>query len=201
MGLPAQQSQFKMSPPFRRELLEKYKLKVKGAKKAGVMALFYPGDDALTYFALILRNAYPGVHSRQIGFPGGKLESTDTSLMAAALREMEEEIGVSQGDVEVIKAMTDLYIPPSNFHVFPFIGMVNDRPRFTIDTGEVQRLIEIPLRDLLDEGSVTTEQVKTSYSRAAEVPAFRFDEHIVWGATAMILSEIKDVITKSITAH
>ena len=119
LPVPAESSQFKMSPPYRGHLVKEQKEHIKNARKSAVMALFYPNADNETEFVLILRKTYKGVHSAQVGFPGGKLEANETDEQAA-LRETEEEIGVSQKNIEVIKEMTSLYIPPSNFFVQPF---------------------------------------------------------------------------------
>jgi len=192
--LPAEASQFKMSPPFRLELLKQQQDKIKHAKKSAVLALFYPDEVNTTKLILILRNTYNGVHSAQVGFPGGKLEDQDESLEFTALRETEEEIGVPKHHVEIIKALTQVYIPPSNFYVQPFIGVLKKIPSFVKDDTEVDELIEVPLIHFLDEQSVITKTVSTSYNVEVEVPAFQLNGHVVWGATAMMLSEIKDLL-------
>ena len=92
--LPGQTSQFKMSPPFRLELIEQQKEAMKTSKKAAVTALFYPDEKQITKLILILRKTYKGVHSAQVGFPGGRREEADESLQHAALRETWEEVGV-----------------------------------------------------------------------------------------------------------
>ena len=104
--LPGADSQFKMSPPFRMELIAKQQELMKQSRKAGVMALFYPDANSITHLVLILRKTYQGVHSAQIGFPGGKLEPEDSYIEYAALRETYEEVGVPMESVKVIKAMT-----------------------------------------------------------------------------------------------
>ena len=194
--LPAETSQFKMSPPFRRELISRYKEAMKHAKRAGVLALFYPDDSMQTHLALILRKTYKGVHSAQIGFPGGKYEDKDRSLKATALRETFEEIGIAERSIEVIKQMTEVYIPPSNFYVQPFIGITSRTPKFIKQDEEVEDVIEVSLAHFLDEAIVVTKSVTTSYTIKADVPAFELNGHIVWGATAMMLSEIKDILKK-----
>lgn len=182
-----------MSPPFRAQLIEKQKERIKGAKQAGVMALFYPDANENTKLALILRNTYKGVHSAQIGFPGGKFETVDTSLKATALRETFEEIGVPIQQIDVIKQLTELYIPPSNFYVQPYIGVIRQTPHFVKQETEVSEIVEVLLSDFLDDKAVTAHEVQTSHNAIVEVPAFELNGHIVWGATAMILSEIKDL--------
>ncbi|GGK20440.1 coenzyme A pyrophosphatase [Yeosuana aromativorans] len=192
--LPAEPSQFKMSPPFRMELLRQQKEAIKHAKKAGVLALFYPNSQHQTTLVLILRKTYKGVHSGQVGFPGGKIEKQDQSLEAAALRETYEEIGVPINQVEVRRQLTEVYIPPSNFYVQPFIGVSRTTPTFTKQEDEVEAIIEVPLQHFFDEEAVTLKRVSTSYKLDVEVPAFKLNDNVVWGATAMILSEIKDLL-------
>ncbi|WP_412985964.1 NUDIX hydrolase [Pontimicrobium sp. IMCC45349] len=190
--LPAQASQFKMSPPFRQELIEKYKERMKSAKRAGVMALFYPDNIGDTKLVLILRKTYNGVHSAQIGFPGGKLEPNDDSLQDAAVRETYEEVGVLVSQIEVLRQMTEVYIPPSNFYVQPFLGISRTTPKFIKQDDEVELIVEVSLNHFLDENIVVSKLVKTSLNTKIEVPAFELNGHVVWGATAMMLSEIKD---------
>ena len=181
----------KLSPPFRLELAKKNLEKRKYASEAGVMALCYPNEKGITQLVLILRKTYKGVHSGQVGFPGGKVEDSDISLMHTALRETEEEIGVQQNYIEVIKTMTPIYIPPSNFIVHPFIGISKKTLQFQKQDDEVEAVIEVALSDVLNDDNVIETRVPTSYNVEVEVPAFLLNEHIVWGATAMMLSEIK----------
>ncbi|MBP93071.1 MAG: coenzyme A pyrophosphatase [Flavobacteriaceae bacterium] len=192
--LPAESSQFKMSPPFREKLQEQQKDVIKRAKKAGVVALFYPDYNQNTKLVLILRKTYKGVHSAQVGFPGGKLETTDLSIEHAAIRETWEEVGVPENQIEILRAMTKVYIPPSNFFVFPFIGISRLTPQFVKQDAEVEAIIEVTLQDFISDASVVTKTVSTSYSVQVDVPAFNLNNYIVWGATAMMLSEIKDLL-------
>jgi 8-oxo-dGTP pyrophosphatase MutT (NUDIX family) len=192
--LPAEASQFKMSPPFRKELINMNKEAIKTAKKAGVMALFYPDSRQQTTLVLILRKTYKGVHSAQIGFPGGKLEPQDDSLEKAATRETFEEIGVPIKDIKVLQQLTQVYIPPSNFYVQPFIGISKETPSFVKQADEVEDIIEVPLKHFMGDDTYISKWVETSYSINVEVPAFKLNGHVVWGATAMILSEIKDLL-------
>ncbi|NRD20394.1 CoA pyrophosphatase [Winogradskyella eckloniae] len=195
LGLLGEDSHAKMSPPYRLELAQKNKEAGKLAKKAGVMALFYPDDNNETHLVLILRKTYKGVHSAQIGFPGGKYEEGDyNDLMETALRETEEEIGVSRTHIEVIKPMTPLYIPPSNFIVHPFIGVSKNELKFVKQVEEVESILEIKFSDFMDMKNCVTTTVSTSFNVEVDVPAFKFNKHIVWGATAMMLIEIKDLL-------
>ncbi|MDT0557400.1 CoA pyrophosphatase [Ichthyenterobacterium sp. W332] len=189
-----QESQLKMSPPFRRELIKLQQNNIKNAKQSAVLALCYPNQNNKTMMVFILRKTYKGVHSGQIGFPGGKTEELDTSLKDTALRETEEEIGVSKSSITILKSMTSIYIPPSNFVVHPFLGVLNSTPIFKKEDKEVEQIIEIPLQDILNDSNVISTSVSTSYKVAVNVPAFKLKDQIIWGATAMMLSEIKDLL-------
>lgn len=192
--LPAEASQFKMVPPFRQELVRLQKQAIKNAKRAGVMALFYPNENKQTHLVLILRKSYKGVHSSQVAFPGGKLEEQDKNLEDAAVRETFEEVGVPKQNIKVLRELTEVYIPPSNFYVQPFIGITKETPQFIKQDDEVESVIEVALSHFLDDQIIINKTVKTSYSVEVEVPAFHLNNYVVWGATAMMLSEIKDLL-------
>lgn len=194
LPLPGQASQFKMSPPFREALLKKQQDKIKHAKKSAVLALFYPNQKQETTLVLILRKTYKGVHSAQVGFPGGKVEKTDQSLKDTALRETEEEVGVPAKEVTILKQLTQVYIPPSNFYVQPFIGITHKTPNFVKQESEVEAIIEVSLNHFLNPENITSKNVSTSYKLDVQVPAFKLNGYVVWGATAMMLSEIKDLL-------
>ncbi len=162
-------------------------------KKAAVLALFYPNIKNETIFLLILRPSYLGTHSAQISFPGGKFEDSDKNLKKTALRETYEEVGIFSKEIQIKKQLSDTYIPPSNFLVSPFIGFVKKRPKFKLNH-EVERLIEVKLSDLLNEKTITTKNLTTSYMKNIDVPCYKLNNYTVWGATAMILSEIKDLL-------
>ncbi|SDB45382.1 8-oxo-dGTP pyrophosphatase MutT, NUDIX family [Flavobacteriaceae bacterium MAR_2010_188] len=196
--LPGLPSQAKLSPPFRKELLEEFKSLSATAKKAGVMALFYPDEEDICKLCLILRKTYKGVHSAQVGFPGGRFEFEDQSLLETALRETEEEVGINRETISVIREMSEIYIPPSNFLVYPFLGLVSKRPQYILQESEVEAVIEANLSELLDENSISDISVLTSMGKDVPVPAFTLSGHVVWGATAMMLGEIKDLIKQSI---
>ena len=198
LNLPGEHSQFKMSPPFRRQLMDENREKMKYAKKAGVLALFYPDQEINTKLILILRKTYKGVHSAQVGFPGGKLEHNDPDLAFTALRETEEEVGVIKDSVEIIKPLTELYIPPSNYTVAPFLGITHHTPKFIKQEEEVEDLIEVPLLEFMDDRNTKNVKVMTSYDVELEVPAFDLNGYIIWGATAMMMSELKDLLKKTL---
>jgi 8-oxo-dGTP pyrophosphatase MutT (NUDIX family) len=191
--LPAFASHIKMAPKERIESLKAFNYADKNPRKAAVLMLLYPKQEQ-THLVLIERNSYEGVHSAQIAFPGGKFENEDLVYETTALRESEEEIGVSREQVEVIRPFSPLYIPPSNFLVHPYLGIAVEPLQFTLDSKEVASVIELPLSDFLSDALLHETKLTTSYATNIEIPAFKINDHIVWGATAMMLSELKEVL-------
>lgn len=193
--LLAADAHLKMAPLERILSLEETDYSDKNPRKAAVMMLFYP-KNTQTHLVLIVRNSYPGVHSSQIAFPGGKVEIEDFSLKHTALRETHEEIGIHPEKIQVIKAFTEIYIPPSNFLVAPFMGISHSELTFTQQLDEVAGIIELPIAEFLNEENIVMKRMNTSYATDIEVPAFKIKEHYVWGATAMMMSELKEVLKK-----
>lgn len=181
----------KMAPIERMDALKKLNKDHLTPKIAAVMMLVYP-KNGISHIVLIIRNSYPGVHSSQIAFPGGKTELIDKNLAQTALRETEEEVGVRLSSIEVIRPFTEVYIPPSNFMVTPFLGFTETTPKFKLQPEEVAGIIEMPLHELFNDQIVVERKLMTSYAIAVDVPAFKVQEHIVWGATAMMISELKE---------
>ena len=145
---------------------------------------------------MLFRSEYGGVHSGQISLPGGKFEETDESLIYTALRESQEEIGIDPGQVQIIGQLTEMYIPPSNFQVTPVVGYQASRPHFTADPKEVAKIIEIKLEDLLDERNRQMKKMKISLGFSLKVPSYFINKNIIWGATAMILSEFREIVAE-----
>lgn len=191
--LPGEEAHYKMAPLFRVQELEKMNSGNTKSNNAGVLSVFYPNNEKV-YFVLILRKTYKGVHSNQVGFPGGRVEAVDKDLQETALRETEEEVGIPRSEIQVLKGLTQIYIPPSNFWVFPFMGIMHSTPVLIPQEAEVERILEIDLDDFLKDSCLTTQKLSTSYAQNVEVPAFLLNGHIVWGATAMVLSEMKELL-------
>ena len=191
--LPGQDAQ-KIMMPEAGSLIDRFSIDIKkGANEGAVLILLYKKNGEV-YFPLTQRHEYDGAHSGQISFPGGKGEDKDESVVQTALRETEEEIGVDQSSVKIIGRLTDLFIIASNFNVRPVIGFVDAPPNFVVDSREVAHVIEVSISQLLNDAILKEKEIvfKNKYSLTA--PYFDFDGHHVWGATAMMLSEFKEVL-------
>jgi 8-oxo-dGTP pyrophosphatase MutT (NUDIX family) len=195
VSLPAREAHFKMVPFERLESLKNQNLGGFNPKTAAVMMLLYPRNGK-THLVLIVRNSYEGVHSAQIALPGGKYETIDVNYWNTALRETHEEIGIHPEKIEIIRAFTQLYIQASNFLVYPFLAVCKEEIIFIPDETEVAQIIELPIADFLKDDLIVNTTMSTSYAKNIQIPAFKINEHIVWGATAMMLSELKEVLKK-----
>lgn len=197
MSVPGESSHFIMAPDIRKRELFQLDIEKKNPRHAAVLMLFYPKKKD-TYLALILRPTYEGVHSGQIALPGGKVEETDLNFEEAAIRETWEEIGVKPKEILVLKPLTKVYIPPSNYWVHPFMGYSENEQIFSKQEEEVEEVIEVALEDLLNDDNVVSKKLSTSYAKNIEVPSFMLNGYVVWGATAMMLSELKTHINSMI---
>lgn len=189
-GIKAHQE---MAPIGRKVDYDEKSINERNPLHAAVTAMFYPSPTQETMLILILRNTYPGVHSGQMGFPGGRVEVRDEDLKDTALRETYEEVGILPSNVHVIREMTATYIPPSNFWVHPFLAYAKTTPKFKRQESEVEQLVPVKLEELMNEENIITETLNTSYGEFVDVPAFALNGKIVWGATAMMLNEVKSL--------
>ncbi|NJN34315.1 MAG: CoA pyrophosphatase [Saprospiraceae bacterium] len=162
------------------------------ARKAGVFVLLFEKNDGWHVLLTERTSSNPNDrHSGQISFPGGQFEASDESLLQCALRETHEEVGISPDKIEVIGALTTLYIPVSNFHVFPFLGWTATPPQYFLQKNEVKTVIEAPISLLQQPETVRITPIKvTNQFVLKEVPCFDVFGKIVWGATAMMLNEV-----------
>lgn len=194
--LPGWDMQRRMAPQNRRTDIDRGFLVRDDYRESSILLLLYPNNDDL-HFILIRRPEYEGVHSGQIAFPGGRREG-DESYETTALREAYEEVGVSPEDIRILGALTSMYIPPSNFMVFPFVGYHETKPIFTPDAREVAEILEPSVQVLADQSIWQWEYREFPNVGRAKIPFLNICGHKVWGATAMILSEFTAILETSL---
>lgn len=166
------------------------------AVPSGVMLLFFETKEEIK-LVFILRQDYGGVHSNQIGFPGGRYEHSDKNLIATALRETEEEVGISYRQIRVLGKLTPLYISPSNYLVQPVVGVSYEPLQFTAEEKEVKEILTFSLSELMQPHVQGIGSFKSRGGLLIQAPCYTIDKYEIWGATAMILSEMLDIITPS----
>ncbi len=182
------------SPPYR-AIFTHDQILEKNPKFAAVNIVLYLRDNEW-YFPLIQRTENErDRHSGQISLPGGKREESDRDFAETALRETSEEIGLEKPYVRIIREMSPIYIPPSNFYVYPYISYSRKNPEFILQESEAVEVIEFPITSFLHL-SDSPEIMALPGVGGKEVPVINFNEYIIWGATAMILSEFSQLIKK-----
>jgi len=189
--LPGRGAQFRMAP-YRKPLELNFKFPEHARKSSVLVSYFF--KSGIPCFILMKRSEYKGVHSGQICFPGGAQEPDDQSSKHTAIRETQEEIGLSFGIDQIIGELSPLYIPVSNFIVQPFIAFLNTKPIYTLDRLEVDNIIEVDIEDIMDNKNEETRTIKHSQGFELETPCFVFNKKVIWGASAMVLSELKQII-------
>lgn len=160
-----------------------------GARQAGVLILVYPDTNGLRLVLTRRTDTLRG-HSGQISFPGGRRDPQDTSFTATALRETCEELGLCGADITVLGTLTPIYIPPSNFEVFPTVGALTGPPVFTPNPAEVAEVLTFPVDNLLNPRYKSTEDWLFQET-PVRIPFYTVQQHKVWGATAIMLSELE----------
>mgnify|MGYP000884854540 CR=1 FL=1 len=162
------------------------------ARSSAVLILLYPHQD-LAYFPLILRPQYDGTHGGQMALPGGKAEPSDENIVRTALREAQEEVGIRALDVQVLGQLTAVNIPISNYVVYPIVGTLPYAPDFYPDAREVERIYPTSLDDLRKYAEVQERTINIG-NQEVKVPGFEIQDTWVWGATALMLSELSDIL-------
>ncbi|MFC2163692.1 NUDIX hydrolase [Acidobacteriota bacterium] len=188
--LPGLQAQLNMTP-HPRPGHQTYEEVGDTCIKAGVLLLLYPLKDEL-HLVLTKRTEKLSHHQAQISLPGGR-QDTGESLTQTALREAREELGIQPDSAQTIGMLTPLYIPPSNYCIYPVVSSVPVRPDFSPSPMEVAEIIEVPLGHLLDLKN-RIEEIWTIRGIKVSVPFYSFRNHKIWGATAMVLSEFLEVL-------
>ncbi len=188
--LPGIEAQFKMAPPVR----NKTPNIPKDVRHSAVCILLFKQENEW-HTLLIKRTEDGGTHSGQISFPGGRFDQADLNLTYTALRECEEEVGIPINDIIVLGNLTPLYIPPSNFMVTPILCTIDHLPKLILSEQEVAAVYTFSLRDLFDPKIKKELVVRQSDQKEKEMktPAYQADNKIIWGATAMMLSELEEI--------
>ncbi|MEM9928651.1 MAG: CoA pyrophosphatase [Bacteroidota bacterium] len=196
--LPGQAAQFKLAHTVRQQ----FPPPTADARRAGVLALFYPNDRQVygrnnVNLIFIQRSSREprDRHAGQISFPGGSLEAHDANLAATAIRETEEEIGVPAAAIELVGPLTELFIPVSNFLVSPYVGFTAARPDFILQPTEVDAVLEVPFADFLQPTARQLMDKRLGNGiTLKDTPYWAVGGHEIWGATAMITSEIVELL-------
>ncbi|HEY0978366.1 MAG TPA: CoA pyrophosphatase [Flavobacteriales bacterium] len=165
-------------------------------RESAVLVLLYRKRQEL-HTLLMLRPTYVGVHSAQVSFPGGKREPGDVDLRATALREFTEETGAPHDAFTVIDELSRVYIPPSRMLVTPVVAYAEELGPLVPDAREVAALIEVPLQelmrnDILKERSMFVQVI----GREVMVPYWELQQQVVWGATAMMIAELRELLAR-----
>lgn len=193
-GLPGWDAQKRMAPLGRDKKLYT-SVTDNSVRESGVLIWLYPNENKI-FTRLILRTT-GGVHSGQVAFPGGKVEPTDHDFWSTALREANEEIGLSADNILKVGALTPLYIPPSNFWVHPFIGAGKGPQAATISQTEVQKYFDVEIIKLLQPDYKMEGLITLASGEQRITPIYNFEGHAIWGATAMILSELEELVRRT----
>jgi 8-oxo-dGTP pyrophosphatase MutT (NUDIX family) len=163
-------------------------------RQSAVLILLYEKNSELEII-MIKRAEYDGVHSGQIAFPGGKMESEDNDLIETAYRETFEEVGLRSANIQVLGKLSPLWIPVSNMCVHPYVGYYSVDPIFVIQEKEVQKVLTFKLKELLNDECITT-SIFSGKKYSIEAPCYQLDGEKIWGASAMILSELLAILKK-----
>jgi 8-oxo-dGTP pyrophosphatase MutT (NUDIX family) len=191
LNLPGEKSHQRMLPEGRSLAIpiENY-IKV---KESSVLVFLFLKNNEL-YLCLTRRNLTMKHHPGQISFPGGRREENESNIHETALRELEEETGIDKTKIKIIGYLSKLYISVSNFLIYPVVGFLNHEPEFKIDPNEVEEMIIISLQSFFDENNLTNTNIETIIGRS-NVPCYKINDWIIWGATAMIISEFTELLT------
>ncbi|HKK47077.1 MAG TPA: CoA pyrophosphatase [Balneolaceae bacterium] len=188
--LPGQKSQLKMAPqPVSGGKTRQMAAPV-GAHQSSVLVLLFPNDKNKTELALTLRSSDIN-HGGQISFPGGRAEKGETA-QETALREAHEEIGICPEDVTIVGELSELYVSHSNNRVTPVVGFMDQSPEFCLNPSEVEEIFTVELDSLLLKKNLTVEDWDLR-SHTYKVPYWDVHRVPLWGATAMMLSELLDL--------
>ena len=192
--LTGKTSHLKMATKARLEELARLNGNTQQAKKSAVMLLLFHENENLQVI-VIRRSNYVGVHAGQIAFPGGRFEESDIDVKTTALREIEEEIGISSDKIELIGRLSDIYVPPSNFLISVFVGYMDEKPQFKKDEREVAEIIQVDIAEFFNKNVIQEKEfVVPSNNYSVIAPYYKVKNADIWGASAMVMTEFLDMI-------
>jgi 8-oxo-dGTP pyrophosphatase MutT (NUDIX family) len=195
MNLPGEQAHISMAP-LSRPLSSEALKKVSDYRTSAVAVVLTSHENELSLL-LIQRPDYEGAHSGQISFPGGKKDEDDVSPEHTARRECFEEIGIILSESSLIGKLTDVYIPVSNFLVHPFLYLHSEPITFVPDEREVSEILIYPVQQLTSPDTIGTLDIRTPQGMILKnIPCFQFGEKKIWGATALVLNELREIIQR-----
>ena len=192
--LPGEEMHLKMAHAIRRVALPE---DISHAKPAGVLIMLYEKPSLGLHVIMVRRISGQGrdKHAGQIAFPGGKRDPSDRDLMYTALREAGEEVAVDLTQVDVLGALSSLYIPVSKFLVHPYVSFVHGWPQLSPQETEIDTILDLPLSSFrAHEARQTTRIALTNRITLNHVPCFFIEGHVIWGATAMIMNELLELL-------
>jgi 8-oxo-dGTP pyrophosphatase MutT (NUDIX family) len=188
--LPGRKAQVKMAPGQG----ELYYEVPDSHNVACVLALLFPRNSEW-HIAFIERNSHKNdKHSGQISFPGGKMEVSDSSHSFCALRETEEEIGIDKSDIKILAKLTELFVFVSKYNVHPFVGDCEVEPNFVPQASEVKKIIEVPVTHFTSGEYLSRKDIHVRNIVIKDVPFYKLNGHVLWGATAMMMSELTEIM-------
>lgn len=193
--LPGITAHLKMAPDHRALELQAVENHEYHPKLSAVLVILFHENEKLK-IVFIRRSEYVGIHSGQMAFPGGRYEEEDGDLKVTALREVEEEIGVRTETLEILGQLSDLYVPPSNFMVRAFVAYAYQRPVYQKDEREVQEIIEFELKDFYRQDIIKRKDFPAhNRSGKTSAPYYEMNGVVIWGATAMMMAELLEVLS------
>ncbi|MFK7904610.1 MAG: CoA pyrophosphatase [Chitinophagales bacterium] len=178
---------------------EKIQFTKKPPRICAVMMSFYEHEGDL-FLPMMLRPDNSRAHPGQISFPGGKKEKEDIDLIHTAIRETEEEIGVSVPRENILGELSPVYIPPSNTLVTPIVGFLEHKPTYTPDAHEVAEVLDVRFDDLRNPENTSFKKVILADGKYIHMPAYLANNKVIWGGTARMISEMVKMLTPHLEA-
>jgi len=188
---PGYSAQKKMAPSNRQK---KPAIKYETCMLSAVLICLYPKSTEW-HICFMKRTKDNTVHSGQISFPGGKYEQTDILIQETAIREAQEEMNIACSGKDIVGILSSLYVPPSNFLIYPVVVCLPKAPEFKPNPFEVDAIIEVKLSDIFNDQAKKIKKIDRGEIQF-DIPYYKIDSHQIWGATAMILSELEQMLKK-----